>query len=72
MAFGRGIRQARISCGLSQRSLAGLAGLNQSTISRLESGVIGGMRYETLMRVMHGLAIVEVRIVCIPWFVRMG
>jgi transcriptional regulator with XRE-family HTH domain len=72
MAFGRGIRQARISCGLSQRSLAGLAGLNQSTISRLECGSLGGMRYSTLMRVLHGLATEDVRIVSVPWFIRMG
>jgi DNA-binding XRE family transcriptional regulator len=70
--FGRGIAQARLSAGLSQRSLAGLAGLNQSTISRLETGTTAGVRYETLMRILHGLGVREVRIVATPWFWRQG
>lgn len=68
--FGRGIAQARISSGLSQRRLAALAGLNQSTISRLETGTTAGVRYETLMRILNGLAVRDVRIVATPWFFR--
>jgi transcriptional regulator with XRE-family HTH domain len=70
VVFGRGIAQARISAGLSQRSLAALAGLNQSTISRLETGTTAGVRSETLMRILNGLAVREVRIVATPWLYR--
>jgi transcriptional regulator with XRE-family HTH domain len=68
--FGAALRQARTSAGLSQRALANLAGLNQSTICRLEAGAIGGLRYATLIRVLLALGTTEVDIVATPWFVR--
>ena len=42
----------RRACGLSQRKLAALAGVNQSTISRLENGLLGGLRLKTLVRIV--------------------
>jgi transcriptional regulator with XRE-family HTH domain len=69
--FGAAIRQARVGSGLSQRALANLAGLNQSTICRIEAGTIGGLRYATLMRVLLALDVIEIRMVATPWFVRM-
>ena len=60
--FGAALRQARIGAGLSQRALAHLAWLNQSTISRLETGTVGGLRYDTLMRLLFALEVIEIRV----------
>jgi transcriptional regulator with XRE-family HTH domain len=68
--FGAALRDARNGAGLSQRSLAHIAWLNQSTISRVESGTVGGLRYETLMRLLLALDLMEVRIVARHAFVR--
>ena len=51
-AIGRGVRRARLAQGLSQRQLGWRVGLNQSTISRLETGRLRTMRMLTLARVM--------------------
>jgi transcriptional regulator with XRE-family HTH domain len=61
--FGHGLLGARLDAGLSQRALASLAGLNQSTISRLERGTAGGLRYETLMRLLSALGAQRIRVV---------
>jgi transcriptional regulator with XRE-family HTH domain len=45
------IRDGRRACGLSQRGLAARVGLNQSTISRLETGQLRGLRLKTLARI---------------------
>ena len=50
--IGRGVRLARLKAGLSQRQLGWRCGLNQSTISRLETGRLRTMRMVTLARVM--------------------
>jgi transcriptional regulator with XRE-family HTH domain len=49
--LGLWIRDARVRAGLSQSHLGRLAGLHQSTISRLERGHLEGLR-------LHRLAIV--------------
>jgi transcriptional regulator with XRE-family HTH domain len=36
--FGRRLRRVRTSCGLSQQDVAGLAGVSQGAVSRLEAG----------------------------------
>ena len=48
---GARFRNCRIKAGLSQRRLAELAGVSQSTISRLERGLVLGMRFEAAMRI---------------------
>lgn len=68
--FGSAMRRARLSVGVSQRGLASMAGLNQSTICRLELGTIGGLRYATLMRILVALEPREISIVGTPWLYR--
>jgi transcriptional regulator with XRE-family HTH domain len=46
------VKRGRLNSGLSQRQLAYRVGLNQSTISRLESGRLRNMRMVTLARVI--------------------
>jgi transcriptional regulator with XRE-family HTH domain len=46
------VRQWRRACGLSQRQLAARAGINQSTISRLETGQLRSLRLATLAMVI--------------------
>lgn len=48
---GARFRHARLLSGLSQRRIAELAGVSQSSVSRLERGVSGGMRTEALLRI---------------------
>ena len=60
--FGRAVRDARARGGLSQAGLAERASLHQTTISRLESASLRGMRYETLLRVLAGLGMTSLRI----------
>lgn len=50
--IGQGVRIARLRQGLSQRQLGWRVGLNQSTISRLETGRLRTMRMVTLARVI--------------------
>jgi transcriptional regulator with XRE-family HTH domain len=55
-AIGIIVRNARVACGLTQRHLAMLAGMNQSTISRLETGKLrrfGFMRFAVVMGVLY-------------------
>ncbi len=49
--IGTGVRQARLAQGLSQRQLGWRVGLNQSTISRLETGRLRTMLMVTLARI---------------------
>ncbi len=56
------VGQWRRACGLSQRQLAAKVGLNQSTISRLETGQLRSLRLATLamvIGVLHDLLIGE-------------
>ena len=46
------VRQWRLLTGLSQRQLALKVGLNQSTISRLETGLLRSLRLVTLARII--------------------
>ena len=68
--FGTALRQARAGAGLSQRELGHLAWLNQSTISRVEAGTIGGLRYDTLMRLRFALDVYDIRMVAMPGIYR--
>ena len=53
--IGRGVRTARVGQGLTQRQLGWRVGLNQSTISRLETGRLRTMWMLALARVMGTL-----------------
>jgi ribosome-binding protein aMBF1 (putative translation factor) len=46
------VRGGRLACGLSQRQLAALAGMNQSTISRLENGQLRHFKFQRLATVI--------------------
>lgn len=49
------LAEARVQQGHSRNHIAGLTGLSQSTISRLESGKLGNPSLETLLRVAAAL-----------------
>jgi transcriptional regulator with XRE-family HTH domain len=55
--IGQGIKRGRLDQGLSQRQLAFRVGLNQSTISRLETGHLRTMGMVTLARIIGVLRI---------------
>ena len=55
--LGQSIRRARRARGWSQAKLASDAGLSPSTISKLESGKLQGMRLYTLARIVAALNI---------------
>ncbi|MGH2466175.1 MAG: helix-turn-helix domain-containing protein [Candidatus Limnocylindrales bacterium] len=44
--FGQRLRVARRQAGISQRQLASMAGVAQSTVSRAERGLLRGLRLE--------------------------
>jgi transcriptional regulator with XRE-family HTH domain len=50
--IGAGVRRARLGLGLTQQQLGWRVGVEQSTISRLETGKTQGMRYATLCRLV--------------------
>jgi transcriptional regulator with XRE-family HTH domain len=61
--IGRAVWEARRRAGISQRQLAYLAGVHQSTISRLERGRLNGMRLQRLaaiVAVLDQLSFIEV------------
>jgi transcriptional regulator with XRE-family HTH domain len=49
------VLRARIAAGLTQRQLGYRVGLNQSTLSRLETGQLRAMRMVTLARIIGTL-----------------
>ncbi len=51
-AIGVIVRGGRLACGLSQRQLAALSGMNQSTISRLENGQLRYFKFQRLATVL--------------------
>ncbi len=51
------LRDLRLARGLTQVQLAGLCGMPQSTISRIESGSTTGVDFETLDRVAAALGV---------------
>lgn len=53
--IGRAVLRGRIAAGLTQRQLGYRVGLNQSTLSRLETGRLRAMRMVTLARVVGTL-----------------
>lgn len=54
-AVGDLVRTSRLNLGLSQRQLAWRVGMSQSTISRLESGTLRGMRLPKLALIIGAL-----------------
>jgi transcriptional regulator with XRE-family HTH domain len=52
VAIGAAVRSGRMSLMASQRALAERAGISQSVISRLETGHLNGIRWQTLARVV--------------------
>jgi len=55
VTLGAAIRRARLRRGLSQQQLAWMVGFHQTTISRLETAKLKGMRFRMLMRLMGTL-----------------
>src|SRR5919197_5915677 len=53
--IGEAIRRARWTSGLSQRQLGAMAGLSQSTISRLECGVAPTVRFSRLAHLLMAM-----------------
>lgn len=53
--IGQAVRRGRVASGISQRQLGFRVGLNQSTISRLETGHLRTMRMVTLARIIGAL-----------------
>jgi transcriptional regulator with XRE-family HTH domain len=52
LIIARAVRRQRLAHGLSQRQVGWRAGVNQSTISRLETGRLRTMRMVTLARII--------------------
>jgi transcriptional regulator with XRE-family HTH domain len=50
--LGRWIRESRVQAGMTQAQLARLAGLHQSTLSRLERGALEGLRLHRLAAII--------------------
>jgi transcriptional regulator with XRE-family HTH domain len=46
--LGRWIRESRVAAGMTQAQLARLAGMHQTTLSRLERGRLEGLRLHRL------------------------
>jgi transcriptional regulator with XRE-family HTH domain len=53
--LGRLVRRPRERIGLSQRELHRLSGIDQSVISRLETGQLRGLRFSRLARLVDAL-----------------
>jgi predicted transcriptional regulator len=53
--IGQAIYEARRRAGLTQRRLAEICGLHQSTISRLETGRLNGIRLKKLALIVAAL-----------------
>jgi transcriptional regulator with XRE-family HTH domain len=50
--LGRWIRESRVSAGMTQGQLARLAGMHQTTLSRLERGRLEGLRLHRLAAIL--------------------
>jgi transcriptional regulator with XRE-family HTH domain len=53
--LGRWIRESRVQAGMTQSQLARLAGMHQSTLSRLERGTLEGLRLHRLASIISVL-----------------
>jgi DNA-binding Xre family transcriptional regulator len=54
-AIGRTVRMARAELGWTQAKLAARTGVHQSTISRLETGVLTGLRWARFAAIIGAL-----------------
>jgi predicted transcriptional regulator len=52
LAIGQEVRAARLALGWSQRAFAPRVGVDQSVLSRLETGRLNGIRWQTLARII--------------------
>jgi transcriptional regulator with XRE-family HTH domain len=50
--LGRWVREARVQAGMTQGQLARLAGMHQSTLSRLERGTLEDLRLHRLAAII--------------------
>jgi DNA-binding XRE family transcriptional regulator len=57
--IGLGVRRGRLRHGMTQRQLGWRVGLHQSTISRLETGVLRTMRMITLARIIGSVRMAD-------------
>jgi transcriptional regulator with XRE-family HTH domain len=57
--MGAAVRRARLRHGWSQRQLGWIVGYDQTTISRLETAKLKGMRFRMLMRLIGMLSCPE-------------
>lgn len=64
--LGRCILQLRMYWGWSQRELGRRAGVSQSTISRLENGILGGLSLKRLFAILRARRIGELLILPRP------
>jgi transcriptional regulator with XRE-family HTH domain len=72
--MGAAVRRARLGQGLSQELLARRSGVDQTTISKLESGTVR-MRFTTLLRILEALAIGHIELARVgppSWFEQFG
>lgn len=60
IAMGVAIREARLSTFMTQRELERRSGVDQSVISRLESGRVIGLRWERLTAVLAALGVTRI------------
>jgi transcriptional regulator with XRE-family HTH domain len=58
--LGGAVKRRRQAIGWSQRDLQRASGLNQSAISRLERGILSGIRFSTFARVVASMNGLEV------------
>ncbi|MEO7663650.1 MAG: helix-turn-helix domain-containing protein [Candidatus Limnocylindrales bacterium] len=65
--LGEAIREARRRRGLSQVALEGLAGIDQTVISRLENARPIGLRLRTFLRLLDALGVVSLEFRYQPW-----
>ncbi len=60
----RGLKERRVSAGLSQRKLAEMIGSNQATVQQLEKGTHRGAYMQTIRRLCHALGESPADLIC--------
>lgn len=68
--IGRLVRRRRQRLGISQRQLEHLSGIDQSVISRLENGRLGGLRWSRFARLVDAVGGVGEADAAPPWSAR--